>query len=80
MAQTALQELIEYFENICNNIYQGNHSYLPYKRVIKKAKSLLPKDRQTHEDAYNAGVIDWLKDDTTITENGADYFTQNFNQ
>ena len=67
MAQTALQELIEYMEN---------HS-MENTGTYKKAQSLLLKERQIIEDAHAAGVVDG---DFSTGFTGSDYFTQNFNQ
>ena len=71
MAQTPLQELIEYMEN---------HS-MENTGTYKKAQSLLLKDRQIIEDAYSDGK--YHSTQGTITEidmTASEYFTQNFNQ
>jgi hypothetical protein len=65
MAQTALQELIEWMQEV--DAPSG---------IIKKAQSLLPKERQIIEDAHTAGVVDG---DFSTGFTGSDYFTQNFN-
>jgi hypothetical protein len=68
MAQTALQELIEFIID-----GSGNNSEFD---ILTKAQSLLPKERQIIEDAVEAGV-NW----TSLPYlTPSDYFTQNFNQ
>jgi len=70
MAQTALQELIEWID-----------TFQPYglsrADVRHKSKSLIPKERQIIEDAFVAGDE---RGTGEIPFNAEQYFTQNFNQ
>lgn len=65
MAQTALQELIEFIHDNpnCGEV-----------EILFKAQSLLPKERQDLIDAYLINP-----NDTVWGNIGSDYFTQNFN-
>ncbi len=66
MAQTALQELIEFVKNM-------EYHYTGLDNVLSKAQSLLPKERQDIKDAYDEGGA-------CVVPDFENYFTQTFNQ
>ena len=74
MKKTALQELIEHLEthllrlDVPDMVYQINEA-------IKKAKTLLPKEREDLEEAYYRGKTDY-KRGAIITS--TDYVDQTF--
>lgn len=75
MAQTALQELIEWV------VIELKLEGYEHQEILEKIESLLPKERQIIEDAYSDGK--YHSTQGTITEidmTASDYFTQNFNQ
>ena len=78
---TALQELIDRIELARQNSHKKYHPSFDY--WIIEAKSLLPKEREVIEDAYNQGDADR---DNQQDGNGRDfkncidYFTQTFKQ
>jgi hypothetical protein len=91
MAQTALQELIEYAKKEAGFIsdsdsLEDRFARQAYRDIVKKAQSLLPKERQIIEDAYVKGCSDTYGSDEPSTDPkyndaamASDYFTQNFN-
>ena len=76
MAQTALQELIEYIEKDYEWFLKHSPDYGVVPKILEKAQSLLPKERQIIENAHATGVVDG---DFSTGFTGSDYFTQNFN-
>ncbi len=71
MAQTALQELIEFVKNM-------EYHYTGLDNVLSKAQSLLPKERQDIIDAIDyAATCDAAHG---YIPTGEDYFNQTFNQ
>lgn len=76
MAQTALQELKTMVKE--NSIRIHGQYFIDTECMYKLIESLLPKERQIIEDAYNQGIIESDKYPPIMYP--SDYFTQNFNQ
>ncbi len=70
MAQTALQELIEFIKNM-------EYHYSGLDNILSKATSLLPKERQDIQDSFVAGSE---RGTGEIPFNCEQYFNQTFNE
>ena len=72
---TALQEFIEWWTD-------PNGCYSEWE-VTEKAKSLLPKEREVIEDAFNEGYREYGQyciNEPLLYNGSSDYFTQTFKQ